>query len=70
MLGRLPRSTGLRVLGRLPSNDLIRLQLESSTGFLVPILVPDGARSGLPVATGSTGRPRIARKVNARQPKF
>ena len=41
------------------SNDLIRMQFESSTGICVPNLVPDGAPSGLQVAAGSTGRPPI-----------
>src|SRR5262245_55191533 len=35
------RNTGLSILGHLPSNDLIRLQFDSSTGVRVPNLVPD-----------------------------
>jgi hypothetical protein len=38
----LARNTGLSILGHLPSNDLIRLQFESSIGICVPNLVPDG----------------------------
>ena len=38
----LGRNTGLSILGHLPSNDLIRLQFDSSTGICVPNLVPDG----------------------------
>jgi len=41
------RNTGLSILGLLPSNDLIRLQFESSIGICVPNLVPDGAPSSL-----------------------
>ena len=46
------RSTGSRVLGLLPSNDLIRLQFGSSTGVAVPNFVPDGTQLGLPGAAG------------------
>jgi hypothetical protein len=34
------------MLGLVPSNHLIRLQFESSTGIHVPDLVPDGAQTG------------------------
>jgi len=38
----LGRNTGLSILGLLPSNCMIRLQFDSSTGVRVPNLVPDG----------------------------
>jgi hypothetical protein len=43
VLDCLRRSTGLLILGLLPSNDLIQLQFEFSTGVRVPTLVPDRA---------------------------
>ncbi len=38
--------------GPAPSNNLIRIQFESSTGPRVPNFVPDGAPPGLSVAAG------------------
>ena len=70
MLARLPRSTGLLILGLVPSNYLIRIQIESSTAICVPKREPDGVQPARRWLQVEDGGPKLENPTWAQRTLF